>query len=57
MDLCWFLSSHFVQCVYHILRSFDGAFVGERSEDKEDLLQEQGMQEAHPAQGDSIQEG
>lgn len=30
---------------------------GERSESEEDLLQEQGMQEAHPAQGDSIQEG
>ena len=32
-------------------------FLGERSQDKEDILQEQGMQEAHPAQGYPIQEG
>ncbi|RZB95750.1 hypothetical protein D0Y65_019887 [Glycine soja] len=32
-------------------------FAGERSEDKEDLLQEQGVQEAHAPQGHPIQEG
>ena len=32
-------------------------FSGERSEDKEDLLQEQGVQEAHPAQSHAVQEG
>lgn len=32
-------------------------FAGEHSKDKEDLLQEQGMQEAYIAQGDPIQEG
>ena len=31
-------------------------FVGERSEDQEDLLQEQGVQEAHPPQGYLVQE-
>ena len=29
---------------------------GERTEDKEDILQEQGMQEAHLAKGDTVQE-
>ena len=32
-------------------------FVGERSENQEDLLQEQGMQEAHLSQGYPVQEG
>lgn len=31
--------------------------IGERSQDQEDLLQEQGVQEAHPSQGHSVQEG
>ena len=30
--------------------------LGERSKDKEDILQEQGMQEAHLAQGNAVQE-
>ena len=30
---------------------------GERSEDQEDILQEQGVQEAHLAQGHPVQEG
>ena len=34
-----------------------GFALGERSKDKEDILQEQGMQEAHLAQGDAVQEG
>jgi hypothetical protein len=32
-------------------------FVGERSKNQEDLLQEQGVQEAHTSQGYPIQEG
>lgn len=34
-----------------------GELVGEHSQDKEDLLQEQGMQEAYIAQGHPVQEG
>jgi len=33
------------------------SYIGERSKNKEDLLQEQGVQEAHLAQGHSVQEG
>lgn len=29
-------------------------FIGERSKDEEDVLQEQGMSEAHPPQGHSV---
>lgn len=32
-------------------------FAGERSQDKEDLLQIKGVQKAHPAQGHPVQEG
>jgi hypothetical protein len=42
MLVCWF-------CSFSI--------VGERSQDKEDLLQEQGVQKAHFAQGHTVQEG
>ena len=31
--------------------------IGERSEDQEVLLPWEGMQEAHPSQGDAVQEG
>jgi hypothetical protein len=34
-----------------------GFFVGERSEDQEVLLPWEGVQEAHPPQGDAVQEG
>jgi len=33
------------------------SWTGERSKNKEDILQEQGVQEAHSAQGYPIQEG
>lgn len=42
MLACWF-------CSFSI--------VGERSQDKEDLLQEQGVQKTHFAQGHTVQEG
>lgn len=52
-------SSHFSLCLGFVSKNywlicFGAVYVGERSQDKKDLLQIEGVQEAHLAQGHSV---
>lgn len=50
--LVWIFCLKYLNMDYNLW----GNVAGERSKDKEDLLQEQGVQEAHLAQGYTIQD-